>query len=117
MSEGYPGAGPDRPAVSPEETPPYEEAPPALAGSEAPASAEPVQELPPPAATEVVETAAQRIEREQQEVSDRLANRPRPPLTEKDIEKLERHRGKFVSQAEIDGMNEARARGIHTSIV
>lgn len=42
---------------------------------------------------------------------------PQPPLTEDDIAKLTAHRGKAPTQEEIAAMNDARARGIHTSIV
>lgn len=45
------------------------------------------------------------------------ARNPQPPLTEDDIAKLTVHRGRRPSEAEIEGMNRARALGIHTSIV
>lgn len=42
---------------------------------------------------------------------------PKPPLTPEQIKRLEIHRGEPISQDDIDGMNDSRARGIHTSIV
>lgn len=55
---------------------------------------------------------------EQAKISARLRERhPSPPLSEEQIRKLDMHRGRRPTQEEIDGMNAARAAGIHTSIV
>ena len=42
---------------------------------------------------------------------------PQPPLTTAQLGKIAAHRGSYPSPNEIAGMNSARARGIHTSIV
>lgn len=42
---------------------------------------------------------------------------PQPPLTPADITRLGVHRGMVVTPDQVDGMNAARAAGIHTSIV
>ena len=42
---------------------------------------------------------------------------PQPPLTNEQIAILASHRGQPVTPDQIKGMNAARARGIHTSIV
>lgn len=54
----------------------------------------------------------------QAETDAQLGERhPQPPLSEEQIRKLALHRGQRPTQEEIDGMNSARAAGIHTSIV
>ena len=42
---------------------------------------------------------------------------PQPPLTTAQLDRIAAHRGSYPSPDEIAGMNSARARGIHTSIV
>jgi hypothetical protein len=42
---------------------------------------------------------------------------PQPPLTTAQLGRIAAHRGSYPSPGEIAGMNSARARGIHTSIV
>lgn len=41
--------------------------------------------------------------------------KPQPPLTSADVRRLEAQRGQYVSQADIDGINAARAEGKHLS--
>jgi hypothetical protein len=45
------------------------------------------------------------------------ARNPQPPLTPEQIARLAAHRGQPVTPEQIEGMNGARAAGIHTSIV
>lgn len=42
---------------------------------------------------------------------------PQPPLTTAQLGRIAAHRGSYPSTDEIAGMNSARARGMHTSVV
>ncbi|HEX5448179.1 MAG TPA: hypothetical protein VFW90_03220 [Candidatus Saccharimonadales bacterium] len=64
-----------------------------------------------------VRPAKERSASEDEEIDKALrARNPKPPLTDQDIASLTQHRGRPPTQEEIDGINAARARGIHIGI-
>jgi hypothetical protein len=65
---------------------------------------------------EIPSSAVNETSEEEKDKALRARN-PQPPLTEDDIAKLTVSRGRRPTEDEIDGMNQARAQGIHTSIV